>query len=432
MVNYFIWCNNYYSTLHQPTMRHALLLLLWVCSVSLAFSQTDTTATESANEADIQSAALEATQQSTDDSSAPTQAPAQDLFSLDRDQVGMFQNSVNLFTGEVAFSLPLVSLPGRGSLNAGLALSYNSAGVRQQAKTWNLTAPTGVAGLGWQLNIPHIVVDNKQTGTREDDDFFLVEGGVSNPLILTSSTERGGEVYETTNYKFWIIKYEPEAERWLITREDGSQWIYGDSGSDRNTVQYVVRWGNWIGNSAVTSGQSQQVVRWDLSEVRDVFDNTLTYTYTPVLREVGPGGQSHTEASYLSKITNPQGQSVTLVYEDKAANEYQEPHTEQTEPDAYQERYERRAIDKLEVRDESGTLRYTLAMGYGTTGSGNFTKRLLTSVQKTGQDGSVLPPLQFDYERSGNTAGVLKSVTTSQGGEVNYTRTAVTLVTASK
>ncbi len=192
-------------------------------------------------------------------------------------------------------------------------------------------------------------------------------------------------------------------------------------------MQYVVRWDNWIGNSSVTSGQSQQAMRWDLSEVRDIFDNTLTYEYEQVSRPVGAGGEEHTEASYLSKITNPQGQTVTLVYEEKAANEYQEPHTEQAEPDAYQERYERQAIDKLEVRDESGTLRYTLVMGYETIGSGNFTKRLLTSVQKTGQDGSELPPLQFDYERSGNTTGVLKSVTTSQGGEISYTRTSVTV-----
>ena len=63
-------------------------------------------------------------------------APANDLFSLESDQVGLFQNSVNLFTGEVAFSLPLVNLPGRGGMNAGVGIAYSSAGVRQQVETW--------------------------------------------------------------------------------------------------------------------------------------------------------------------------------------------------------------------------------------------------------------------------------------------------------
>ena len=82
----------------------------------------------------------------------PTATPATDAFSAGTDQVGLLQNSVNLFSGEVAFSLPLVTLPGRGGLDAGLALTYQSAGVMHQAQTWNREAPTSTVGLGWQMN----------------------------------------------------------------------------------------------------------------------------------------------------------------------------------------------------------------------------------------------------------------------------------------
>ena len=425
------------------TLATKCTLLLWLSTLSFAFAQSDTTATNQQSDETEAPPVAAAAEETNNEASAPTQAPSQDLFSVDRDQVGMFQNSVNLFTGEVAFSLPLASLPGRGGLNAGVAISYNSAGVRQQTEQWNLGGGTGVAGLGWQLLIPHIVVDNKQTGTRTDDDFYLVEGGISNPLVQTTTDNNGipeadipdGEpvkVYQSVNYKFWNIYYVPAQEKWIIIREDGSTLVYGDQASERNTVQYVVRWNNWIGNSSQINQQSQQAMRWELSEVRDIFDNTITYTYEQVLQQVGPGGKEHTEASYLTKITNPQGQSVTLVYEEKAASEYQEPHTEQAEPDAYQERYERRALDKLEIRDESNALRYTLNMEYQTLGTGNFTKRLLTSVQKTGENGTKLPPLLFDYERQGETKGVLNQVTTSQGGQVSYTRTAVTVENAQR
>ena len=90
-------------------------------------------------------------------------------------------------------------------------------------------------GLGWQLDIPRVVVDNKQTGTRTDDDFYLVEGGGSHPLVVTNVDE-GIRTLASENYKFWNIEYEEATETWTITKENGTQYIYGDKDSERSTV----------------------------------------------------------------------------------------------------------------------------------------------------------------------------------------------------
>src|SRR5690606_28657123 len=122
----------------------------------------------------------------------PTAAPTIKSFALDPDISGVASNSVNLFTGDVALPLSLVSLSGHNGLDVNVSISYNS-NVKDKVGTWNLNAPTGILGLGWSMDIPQIVADHKQTGTRMDDTYYLIEGGTSNRLIRTTSgTDEGG------------------------------------------------------------------------------------------------------------------------------------------------------------------------------------------------------------------------------------------------
>ena len=354
----------------------------------------------------------------------PSQAPTTDLFSLESDQVGLFQNSVNLFTGEVAFSLPLVNLPGRGGLNAGVSIAYSSAGVGAQVESWNLEAPTGTLGLGWQIEVPKVVVDHKSTGTRIDDDFYLIENGASNPLIVVKK-EDGIRYFASTNYKFWDIRYEEASETWTIIKEDGTTFIYGDQNSERQTVQHLVKWGNWIGSSSETSGQTRQAMQWDLSEIRNIYGDAVTFSYQQVLQKVGgDSGKEHTEASYLFEIKNPQGQVILFDHRDRKDAEFQEPHTEKREPDAYQERYERKYLYAIEMRQDTSEpkARYRVEFGYVLSGSRNFTKRLLTSIRKTdGDNKGLLPPIEFAYAPTGERKECLEVVTTSQGPQIEYT-----------
>ena len=358
------------------------------------------------------------------ESSAPPQE--QKTFSLNPDDLGALENSVNLFTGQVAFPMSLVSLPDASGLGISVAIQYNSSGVSKQATTWNVEAPTGILGLGWSLELPRIVVDHKQTGTRHDDKFFVVEAGQSIPLVCIKSGSSRRE-YKPVKDAFWKVAYYPYSEKWEIIKEDGTKFIYGDENSERNTVQWMVKWGNWIGSSTQPSGQQQMAYVWNLSEVENLWGQKLTYTYDPVEEYVAQDidnlstEKKHTKASYLKKITTPSGKSVEFIYGEKLPREYQDPHTEQAEPDAYQEKYETRFLDRLVARNEKKALLYEVALDYQLIGEQDLTKRTLTAIRSIYPSGRAMPPLQFGYSQDEDYLGMLKKVTNSYGAFYEYT-----------
>ncbi|MEO1022911.1 MAG: RHS repeat-associated core domain-containing protein [Bacteroidota bacterium] len=279
-----------------------------------------------------------------------TQAPEIHSFFLNPDLKGAGQNSVNLYSGDVNLPVNLLSIQGRGGLGANVSAFYTS-NIQHQRDIWALEAPTSILGLGWSMNYDRIVVDHKNTGTVHDDDFYLVSGGSSNPLIMTSSTGANGgtKTFETKNYQFWKITYYKPDERWEIIKEDGTTYIFGGGRvlgpdgrnytSTGNSIQWGVKWRNWIGSSMRTSGQQQHAIAWNLSAVRNTWGDELTYTYLAVEEAVGRYGQpdniepkKHTKASYLQSITTPEGQQARFVYGDKSPDEYTDPHQELGEP----------------------------------------------------------------------------------------------------
>lgn len=368
----------------------------------------------------------------------PTVAPSIKTFALQPDMTGAAANSVNLFTGTVVLPLNLVTLPGHNGLDAGVAISYSSQ-VDNAVKTWNMESPAGILGLGWSMDIPKIITDHKQTGTREDDEYYLVQGGSSSHLVRTSSgydATGGYYAYELKSYQFWKIKYYYDVmelygspnygsgpNKWVITKEDGTQYVYGDKNSGRNTVQYMVRWENWIGNSAQTNGQSQLAYIWNLSEVIDVWNEKLTYEYETVEQFTGSSvGKKHTEASYLKQITDVFGRKIQFFYNDKDPQFYAEPHTERAEPDAYQEFYEKKYLSRIDVLRETGNKLLSIEFGYGTINGGTSTaKMMLTSIVQKNSNGGALPGIQLSYNTGGNVAGRLQTITYPTGGSISYT-----------
>lgn len=369
----------------------------------------------------------------------PGSAPAISSFNLQPDNIGAAQNSVNLFTGDLNLPINLVSIPGKEGLDINVSIAYNS-NVQNQVDTWNLDAPAGILGLGWGMDLPKIVCDHKGTGTREDDTYYLVEGGASNKLIRTGSgSDATGSfnTYKTKKYQFWKINfyYDPAdyaqggsgANKWVITRENGMKYVYGDKNSGRSTVQYSVRWGNWIGSSSNTTGQSQMATAWNLSEVNNLWGEKATFEYTNVEQYVGSAsGQKHTEASYLKQIVDPIGRKVQFFYNNKSSQFYMEPHTEQPEPDAYQEYYEKQYLDHIDVLQETGAKYLTVNLRYTTINSGNTSKMLLSYIEQRNSANETQPGIRFDYFMSTTTAGYkgfLQKITYPTGGSVSYTYT---------
>lgn len=371
---------------------------------------------------------------------APRPAPEIRGFNLSPDNVGAIANTVNLYTGDLSLPLNLISISGRNGLSVDVSISYNS-NVQNQVDTWNLEAPAGILGLGWSMNIPKIVADTKQTGTREDDTYYLLEGGSSNRLIRThSGSDASGSyyTYETKNYQFWRIRYYYDIaeitgstvsgtgpNKWEITKEDGMKYVYGDKNSGRGTLQFGVRWENWIGNSSQTLGQSQLAIGWNLSEIVNLYGEKITYEYINVEQFVGSGsGQKHTEASYIKEIKDVIGRKVQFFYNEKQVQFYMEPHTEQAEPDAYQEVYEKKYLDHIDVIQEGGLKQLSVNFKYNALDfSGNKAKMLLGYIEERNNADQAQPGIQFDYFQtttSNGYKGFLNKITYPTGGTVTY------------
>lgn len=69
-------------------------------------------------------------------------------------------------------------------------------------------------------------MDHKGTGTREDDEFYYLEGGVSS-LLIYDGLDGSDWKYYPKNYHFWKIRYSPTTEKWTIIMEDGTMYTFG-------------------------------------------------------------------------------------------------------------------------------------------------------------------------------------------------------------
>ncbi|MEM9981245.1 MAG: hypothetical protein AAF734_02040, partial [Bacteroidota bacterium] len=350
-----------------------------------------------------------------------TAAPELSTFALSPDEVGNGLSTVNLHTGDVNYPVNLVSLPQVNELGVNVSIAYSS-NVQHLVDVWKKEAPTGILGLGWQLDLPKIVCDHKQTGTRDDDDFYLVEGGQSTKLVMTEY-QGIACIYEPTSLAPWIIKYYPTDEKWTIIKENGFTYTYGDKTTTQKAVQWVIRWGNWIGNSNNTSHSDMQQMAyvWSLSSIENNYNQYIRFEYLTVEKEVGiTNGKKHTEASYLKKITDVVGRQVVFNYSEKPTTTYQEPHMERAEPDAYQEVYERKYLNGLTVRSAQDSLLFSIEFDYTYVNSGEYTKQLLEKITQKSAQGNALPSLTFAYHTSGATKGMLQTVTLPTGGKLNY------------
>ena len=156
------------------------------------------------------------------ESESPVTAPSIKTFSLNPDLLGNLQSSVNLFTGQVNLPINLISMNSASGLGTNVSILYSSANVKKSVNTWNLEAPTSVLGLGWSFSYPQIVRDHKGTATREDDDFYLVENGVSNHLLCINIDNSGSfREYKCKSYRFWKIRWNYTDDTWQIIKEDG-------------------------------------------------------------------------------------------------------------------------------------------------------------------------------------------------------------------
>ncbi len=333
------------------------------------------------------------------------------------------RQAVDLYRGEVAFTLPLAVLPGRGGPDAVLTAAY-SGSVGATATYDNSVAPTGVLGLGWSLSQSSIAAAPDGAG-------YVLQGeGGASPLVLVGTEADGTQLYASTDYRFWIIRYSPAAQRWEITREDGGRAVYGDAASGRGTVDWGVAWGGWTGAGAALAGQTPVAVGWSLSQVFDLWGNVVTYAYDQVTAPVGgPGGLSYTRATYLKTVVGAGGDVARLTYGEKAANECPPPHADPNGVNAWQDRYQTRYLQSVSVYAPGGVLMGVTGLdfegGSGQVqyvGQGTLAKRLLMGIVATAPAATPPPPFSFTYVTTAGSPvlGTLATAQAPEGGQATY------------
>jgi len=114
-----------------------------------------------------------------------TSIPSIRTFQMDASTVGVLKSSVNLFRGDVNYTQNLFSMPGRtgnDGLQIDISIQYQS-NIHKQAMTWNRTQPTGVLGMGWQLPLSAISLDNGGSPTPGASTYRIAMAGVSSELV---------------------------------------------------------------------------------------------------------------------------------------------------------------------------------------------------------------------------------------------------------
>ncbi len=253
-------------------------------------------------------------------------------------------NNVNLATGDVSFPVNLATLPGRNGLGFGINLFYTS-NVKNIVDSWNLETPTGMAGLGWTLARDKIIRNTNGTGTFEDDDFYLLDQSGLNHFVQTNCQDTNFDnscdlfFYEAVKYNPWHIEYNSLQEQWTIIKEDGFKYIYGggvtadgdgNKTSRGDSVEWNIKWNNWIGNSIQADNQTQYASSWNLVAIENSWGDQITFSYKQEQELVGSNGaqrRKYTRSIRLKDLTDPTGHKAILHYLDKFPDEYEDPHT---------------------------------------------------------------------------------------------------------
>ncbi|QRQ85824.1 RHS repeat domain-containing protein [Cupriavidus oxalaticus] len=370
--------------------------------------------------------------------------------------IGRISENVNLFRGDVTLSLALLALANRGGLEVDVSLNYQSD-IVWEVSTWNLESPTSIVGLGWQLPYEMIQLDIHHSVSPFDDAYYLSSTDGSQSQLRLTSQAADVWTFEAEDFDFSTILYYPKKEIWKITDTSGLTRIYGAdvaAGDSPAALRNAIKWGGADGNwtdSSVQLGQSNFPISWNLARVRNQWGDEIQFGYSQfpddAIQIGGAGGNYFTRASYLTRITDPAGRIVTFNYAAKTYNdtirEYEAPHVSPNPagPYGFQDRYETRFLDSIEVSQKTAGVvhdLFTIRLAYlvqnladpATPGDPRYLyKRYLAGITTVNADGKILPGLQFTYYdgslATGDNAavvhrGAIESITFPDGGVATY------------
>lgn len=336
-------------------------------------------------------------------------------------------------TGNVTVPVPLVTIGGES-----VVLEYYSQGVAGKVRTENQYAPSGEAGLGWQMLYGSISGEINGSADTFDDRYYY--NGPDGSFQLQQGAD---SVFRIPNFKPWKFQRKVSSGGvilgWIVTKDDGTILRFGDydkstgqfleSYSPTYATRYYVGMDGLVANPPPGQYDSLQTIpfQWDLSNIQDVKGNQTTLVYQQVLTPlVTPGNGTstvkYTRDSHLSQILDNKGQAANFYYATMNSNEYYNAFAP----------FEQNLLDSLYLDSVTvsgnGNVYRKIVFQYQSNsdilGLG-IHKRYLTGISIQDGQGNALPSYTFAYcglngVQIGVNPGVLASVSDPDGGNVSY------------
>ncbi len=156
-------------------------------------------------------------------------------------------------SGDASFSFVLDIPSGRGGMQPSVAVSYSSSGGNSEM------------GKGFTLNTVSSVTIDTRHGVPEYDtkDTYMLDGVILEEKRRTDTTIEYGSTRESDFKR--IIRYNVGAENvedeyWEVTDKSGVKRTYGRSLNS-------------------TEGSSKRISQWNITEQKDIFGNSVRYSY---------------------------------------------------------------------------------------------------------------------------------------------------------
>ncbi len=219
---------------------------------------------------------------------------------------GLVENGVNLLHGEFSYSLPPIGLVTPGGLQFGLNIGYLGDYQNRIGKNSDLFN-SGILGVGWQMNLPYVAVENSGTKKISDDIVMvnlgpygagqIIKDNVGNFVIDALPSVRVKASYGSVG-----SKYESQIVAWEFSFPDGNKMVFG---SNNNAIRYfyannekiisIAPQANMPNSTQKDMSDVKRVIyRWDISSYSSQTSiDEIEFDYDQTFQHIANSSKEH-------------------------------------------------------------------------------------------------------------------------------------------
>ncbi|MFH1655725.1 MAG: FG-GAP-like repeat-containing protein, partial [Candidatus Omnitrophota bacterium] len=229
-------------------------LVLFLSYNNLSFAEQENTNTETESSQESQTEKTQGEQASSETEPIEDSQERTIITSGEPPYASTEKFQVEPSTGTATLTIPIEVSPGRKGIQPNLALMYNSS------------APNGILGVGWNLELGSIQRSTKKGVPKYDntDTFVLAQAGSAQELVSIGGSQYRAKIEGA----FMRLEYNG-SYGWIVTDKKGIKYYFGQ-------------------NSASQQVDSGRIFKWCLDEVKDLNDNYMRITYYKDQNQIYP------------------------------------------------------------------------------------------------------------------------------------------------